>query len=226
HLYVEGLDLIGEVVVGPNCRHGNQQTKCSGDQGFRDTAGYCRQTSRLAALDTFKRIQNSDHRAEQSHEWRRGSDRRESGEAALHFRVHDSDGALKPPLGGFDYVSVGYLLRSGLKLGESSCHNLGDMALLVSFRDRDRFIQLAFLQRPGNLLNEHTRLLACRAVHQRAVDHHTERINGENKQNTYDNPGQGAHRGPHTLQAPRASGGGLQEYGRMYVQSGYHSYAP
>src|SRR5271170_5190279 len=40
HLDVEGFHAIGEIVVGPHGRNGDQQTESSGDQGFCDTAGH------------------------------------------------------------------------------------------------------------------------------------------------------------------------------------------
>jgi len=67
------------------------------------------------------------------------------------------------------------------------------VALLVALSDGDGFIQLAILEGASNLLHEHARLLACRAVHQGSVDHDTERIHRQHKQDSDDNSRQGTH---------------------------------
>src|SRR5436309_2900253 len=179
HLDVERFNLVGEIVVGPHGGHGDDQAKRSGDQRFSDTAGDRRQTSRVALLDAFKRVQNADHRTEQSDERSRRADRGESREAALHFRVNDSYRALEATLGSFDDVGIGDLLGSGLEFAETRRDNFRDVALLVALCDSDGFVELAIFQRARNLLNKDARLLARGAVHQRAINHHAERINGK-----------------------------------------------
>src|SRR5260370_29978838 len=71
HLDVESFHFIGEVVVRPHRRHGDEKTERRGYQRFRDTAADRRQTGSLALLDALKRVQDADHGAEQSDE-RRG----------------------------------------------------------------------------------------------------------------------------------------------------------
>src|SRR4029077_4822275 len=110
HLDVEGFHFVGEIVVSPDGGDGHEQTEGGGDQCFRDTAGDGRQTGGLVGLDALKRVQDADDRAEESDEWGRRTDGGESGEPALHFGVHDGDGALQTALGGVDDVGVGNLL--------------------------------------------------------------------------------------------------------------------
>src|SRR5208337_5128096 len=102
HLNVESLHLVGEVVVGPHGRYGDEQTEGGGDEGFGDTAGDGRQTGGLLLLDALEGVQDADDRAEQSDERRRRTNGGQRREAALHFRMHDGDGALETALGGFD----------------------------------------------------------------------------------------------------------------------------
>src|ERR1700687_6147164 len=186
HLDVEGFYFIGEVVVSPDGGNGDEQAESGGDERFRDTAGDGRQTSGLVRLDAFKRVQDADDSAEETDERRGRTDGGEGREASLHFGVDDGDGALETALGGVDDVGVRDLLRGGLKLGEAGRHNLGDMALLIALRNGDGFVELAFLEGTGNLLNEDARLLARRAVHQRAVNHHAEGIDGKNEEDEDD----------------------------------------
>ncbi len=95
--------------------------------------------------------------------------------------MDDGDGALETTLGGVDDVGVRNLLRSGLKLGKTGGHDLGDVALFVALGNGNGFVKLAVLESAGNLLDEDTRLLASRAVHQGAVNHHAEGVNRKNK---------------------------------------------
>src|SRR4029077_12730358 len=185
HLDVEGFDFVGEVVVSPHGGNGNEQAEGGGDEGFGDTAGDRGQTSRFILFDAFEGVENADHGAEEADERRGRTDGGEGGEAALHFGVDDGDGALETALGGVDDVGVRNLLRGGLKLGEARRHNLGDMALLVALGDGDVFVELAFLEGPGNLLNKDARLFASRAVHQSAIDHHAEGIDGKNEKDDH-----------------------------------------
>ena len=157
----------------------------------------------LAGFNALKRVQDADHRAEQSDERRRRADGGEGREAALHFGVNDGDGAFETALGGFDYFSIRNLLRSRLKFGKAGGDDLGDVALLVALGDGDCFVELAFFQCAGDLLNEHTRLLAGRAVHQGAVNHDAEGIDGKNEKVITTALRQKAHRVPTWTSNPR-----------------------
>src|SRR5690349_20135389 len=96
--------------------------------------------------------------------------------------MDDGNRALETALGSVDDVGIRYLLRSRLKFREAGGDELGDVALLVAFGNRDGFIELAVLERTGHLLHEDAGLLASRTVHQGAVNHDSERINGKKKQ--------------------------------------------
>src|SRR5713101_1671859 len=217
HLHVEGFHFVREIVVSPHRRDRDEKTERGGDQSFRDTAGDRGQTGGLALLDALERVQDADHRAEEADEWSRGANGRESREPALHFRVHDGHGALQAALGRFDDVRIGNLLRSRLEFGEPGGHHLGDVALLVALGDGDGFVQLAVFQCPGNLLNEHARLLARGAVHQRAVNHHAERVDGEDEKDDDHRTRQSAHLGPHGPEIPARAGCRLEEQDRINI---------
>src|SRR5258708_2012163 len=181
HLDVEGFHFIGEVVVSPDGGNGHEQTEGRGDERFSDTAGDGRQTGGFVLLDALKGVQDADDGAEETDERSGGTDGGEGREAALHFRVDHSDRALETALGVVNAVGVRHLLRSGLELREAGGDDLGDVALLVALGNGDGFVKLAVLESSGNLLDEDTRLLARRAVHQGAVNHHAEGINRKNK---------------------------------------------
>src|SRR5277367_6730792 len=83
HLDVEGFDFIGEVVVGPDGRHGDQQTESGGDESLSDTAGDGRQTGCFRSRDAFERVDDAHDGAEQTDERRGGTDGGETGKAAL-----------------------------------------------------------------------------------------------------------------------------------------------
>src|SRR6266850_466699 len=68
HLDVERLDAVGEVVVCPHRRDGDEESKRGGNKGFRDTAGDGGETGSLGGSDTFKRVQDADDRAEEADE--------------------------------------------------------------------------------------------------------------------------------------------------------------
>src|SRR6266481_5544371 len=145
HLDVERLDAIGEVIVRPHRRLGDEKAERSGDKRFRDTAGNGGKTGSLGRSNSLKRVQDADYGAEEADERSRGTDGGQSRKAALHFRMDDGDGTLETALGGFDNFGVAHLLRSGLKFAQARGNDLGDMALLVALGDGDCFIQLAIL---------------------------------------------------------------------------------
>jgi hypothetical protein len=61
-------------------------------------------------------------------------------------------------------------------------HDFGDVAPLVTLGDVNRFVQVAFFEGSSNLLNEDARLHASRVVHQPAVDHNAEGVNGKHEE--------------------------------------------
>jgi hypothetical protein len=130
----------------------------------------------LLCLNALKRVQNTDDRPEQSDERGRRTNRGESRQPALHFGVDDGHRALKATLGGFDYVGIRHLLRGGLKFRKARRTTLAMWLFLLRSAMGDRFVEFAVLQGAGNLLHENARLLARGAVHQRAINHHAERV--------------------------------------------------
>jgi hypothetical protein len=86
------------------------------------------------------------------------------------------------------------------------------MTLLIAFGDGDGFVELAFLEGAGNLLHEDTGLLARRTVHQRAVNHDAEGIDGKDEQNKHHDERESTHRVQHAAQIP-AGGRLLQHQG-------------
>ena len=106
HLDVEGFHFVGEIVVSPDGGDGDQQTEGGGDQRFGNTAGHGGETSGFVGGDALKRVQNADDRSEKADEWGRRTDGGEGGEAALHFRMYDGDGALETALGRVNDVGI------------------------------------------------------------------------------------------------------------------------
>src|SRR5579863_5277499 len=99
HLDVERLDATREVVVHPDCGDSDEQTHGGGDQGFRNTARHCAQTGRLLRRNTLERVDDADHRSEQSHEGAGRTDGCQAGDASLQLGMHDSFGAFQSALG-------------------------------------------------------------------------------------------------------------------------------
>src|SRR5208283_26464 len=202
HLDVESFHFVGEVVVGPHGRDGDEQTERGGDERFGDTAGDSRQAGGLLRLDALEGVQDADDRAEESDERRRRTDGGQRRKPALHFRVHDGDGALETAFGGFDDFGLGDLLRGRLELRKTGGDNLGDVALLVALGDGNGFVEFAILEGARHLLHEHTRLLARVVVHEEAVNHDTEGIHRKAEKNNDHDLGEHAHRTPHGTKVP------------------------
>src|SRR5690348_3123827 len=202
HLDVEGFDFVGEIIVEPHGRYGDEQAESGGDEGFSDAAGDGRKAAGMLRRDALERADDAHDRAEESDERSRGADGGEAGEPALHFGVNDGDGALKAALGRFYDFGIRHLSRGGLELGESSGHDFGNVALLVALGDGDGFVQLVVLQGSRDLLNEHARLLTSSAVHERAVNHDTNRPGGHDEQNDDYNLRGDVHGVPHAADIP------------------------
>ena len=190
---VKGLHFVGEVVVSPDGRDGHKQAESGGDERFSNTAGNRGEAGGLAVGDALKRVQDADDGPEETYERRGGTDSSEGREAALHFGMDDGHGALQAALRRVNDVGVRNLLRSRLELGETRGDHLGDVALLIALGNSDGFVELAVLESTGNLLHEDARLLASRAVHKEAVNHNAEGIDGENKEDEYNDERERAH---------------------------------
>src|SRR5882672_589724 len=106
HFDVKSFDFVGEVVVRPHGRHSHKQTERGCDQRFGNTASDGGEPGRLGRFNTFERVDDADHGAEQSDERSRRADGREAGKAALHFGVHDGHGAIEAALGSFNHFHV------------------------------------------------------------------------------------------------------------------------
>src|SRR5215831_10746407 len=83
HLDVEVLDARGQVVVNPDSGNRDDQTERGLDERFRNTDRDGADTGRTARADALECVDDADDRAEQSDEWRGGSDCRERGHALL-----------------------------------------------------------------------------------------------------------------------------------------------
>ena len=85
--------------------------------------------------------------------------------------MHDGFGAFQSAFGSLDFFTrnLGAELV-GLEFLQTRHDNLGQVALLVTVRNLDGFIQLAFAQRAGNRRGERPGLFAGRTVrHQRSI---------------------------------------------------------
>src|SRR5205807_10319904 len=158
-----------------------------------------------------KGVQDADDGPEETDERRRGPDSGERREAALHFGMDDGHGALQAALRRVNDVGVRNLLRSRLELGETRGDHLGDVALLIALGNSDGFVELAVLESTGNLLHEDARLLASRAVHKEAVNHDAEGIDGENKEDEYNDERERAHVLEHVAQIEAGCASFLQQ---------------
>src|SRR5437899_1482988 len=105
---------------------------------------------------------------------------------------------------------VDELHRGVVHLDVDGFDQAGDVALLVALGNGAGFVELAVLESAGNLLDEDARLLASGAVHERAVNHNTERINRKNEQDADHGQGQRSHVVDHAPEIPVAA---LQKQG-------------
>src|SRR5690348_3407301 len=60
HLDVEGFNLVGEIVEGPDGGQGDEQTDSGGHQGFRNTAGDGAEAGRLFRRNALERVDDAD----------------------------------------------------------------------------------------------------------------------------------------------------------------------
>src|ERR1022692_3704266 len=172
HLHVKGFNFARKEVVHPDRRDGHEQTDSGGHQGFRNTAGHGAQTGGLLGRNAAERVDDPYHRSQQSYERSRGTDGSQAADAALQFGVHDGFGAFQSPLGGFDLFARDFRTDlMSLEFLQTGHHNLGEVALLVTVRDLDGFVQFALAQCAGHRRSKCARLFTCSAVRHQTVYH-------------------------------------------------------
>src|SRR5579872_1913047 len=134
-----------------------------------------------------------------SHEGGGGTDRREAADTALQFGVYDGFGAFQRAFRGFDLFTgnLGAELM-GSEFLQTGDDNLGQVALVITVGDLDRFIELAFTESAGNRRGKLPRLFASTVVGQQTIDHDTDGPGGHEEQNDDDGPGRPAHIAPHS----------------------------
>src|SRR6185437_16452371 len=104
----------------------------------RNTAGDSCQTGSLFGLNTFKRVDDADHRAQQSHERGCRADSCQSAQAALQFSVDNGLGALQSALGGFDGLAGNLTaLLVSAEFHQARGDDLRQVALLVALCNLD-----------------------------------------------------------------------------------------
>ena len=109
-----------------------------------------------------ERVHDTHRGAEQADERRRGADRRQHAEAALELGEHDQHLALDRPLGRVDVGGGdgGAVAQQRLHFGQRAAEHAGDVALLVLLGQRDRLVEVLFLDGAGELGRELARLRA------------------------------------------------------------------
>ena len=93
HFDTERFNFIGEPVVCPHCRNRHEQTESGGNERFGNTACDSRQTGGLFRRHTFECVDDTDGGSEQTDERSGCTDRGQTGQAALQFRIDDGFGA-------------------------------------------------------------------------------------------------------------------------------------
>src|SRR5713226_9261956 len=176
HLHVERFHAAGQVVEHHHGRDGHEQSDRGRHQRFRDTACHGCQTGSLLGLNTFKCVDDADHRAQQSHERGCRSDSCQTAQAALQFGMDNGFGALKSALGSLDGLArnLSAFLVSA-EFHQARGDNLGQVAFLVALRNLDGFFDLAIAQCASNGRSECARLLAGRAECHGPVNHYADR---------------------------------------------------
>src|SRR6266849_4037791 len=184
HLHVERFHASGQVVEHHHGRDGHEQPDGGGHQRFRDTARDRCQTGSFFGLNTFKRVDDADHCAQQSDERGRRSDGCQTAQSALQLGMDDRFRTLQSALGGFDSLArnLSALLVSA-EFHQARGHHFRQMALLVALRYFDGFFDLAIAQRASHSRCEGTRLLASRAEGHGSINHYPDRPTGHDEQN-------------------------------------------
>ena len=157
HLDREVLDLGGEVVVGPHRRDRDHEAEGRGDQRLGDTGRDAGQAAGGALRGhAHERVHDTHRGAEQADERRGRADRGQHAEAALELGQHDQHLPLDRPLGRVDVGGGdgGAVAQQRLHLGQRLAQHAGDVALLVLLGQRDRLVQVLFLDGAGELGRE------------------------------------------------------------------------
>src|SRR5262249_2009262 len=149
----------------------------------RNTAGDRAQTGRLLVRNSLERVDDADHRAEQTHERGRRTDGCQTANAALQFGVYDGFGAIQSALRRFDLFTRNFradLMR--LELLQTGDDDLRQVRLLEPVGNLHCFFELAFAQSAGHGRGKLTRLLTRRAVGHQAIDHDADGVGGHDEQ--------------------------------------------
>src|SRR5689334_16519153 len=83
HLHVERFDLVREEVEHPDRGNSHEQTDSGGHQRFGNAARDRAQAGRLLGRNSLERVDDADHRSEQTYERGGRADRRQAADAAL-----------------------------------------------------------------------------------------------------------------------------------------------
>src|SRR5450432_3097423 len=177
YFHVERFNLPGKVVEHPDRRDSHEQADSGGHEGFRNAARHRGQTGGLFVRNALERVDDADHRSEQTHERGRRTDRRQAADAALQFGVNDGFGALQSTFGRFDLFTRD--LRADLvrlEFLETGHNHLRQMALFVAVGNLHRLIQFALAQCARHGWRERAGLFAGRAVSHQSIDHDADGI--------------------------------------------------
>src|SRR5579871_113801 len=105
HLNVEGFNLVGEIVEGPDGGESDEQTDSGGHEGFRNTARDSAETGGLFGGDSLERVDDANDGSEQTDEGSGGTNGRQTADAAFQFRAHNGLGAIQGALGRIDFLA-------------------------------------------------------------------------------------------------------------------------
>src|SRR5229473_1787211 len=185
HLHVERFHAASQIVEHHDRRNRHEQADGGGYERFRDTARDRCQAGCLFLRDTVEGVQNADHRSEQSHEGSRRADCRQTAQATLQFGVHDGFGAFQCALGSFNGLAWNFAraILMGLEFHQARGDHLGQVTFLVALGHFDRFVNLAFAERPSNGGSERAGLIASGVESHPTVNHHADRPPRHDEQN-------------------------------------------
>src|SRR6266540_3928867 len=199
HLHVEPLDLAREEVVGPDRGDGHEEAERRGDQGFRDAGGDGGDTARARQGHAREGVDDAEGGPEEAHERRRGSDGGQAAEAALEVGQVDGGRTLDGALGGVDggLAVAGGLTHFLLVLPflQSDDQDLGQVGVLHgrAVRSVDRLLDLPLFQEAGDLGRVLAGLLGGLGVGVVPLDHDANRVDGHERKDDHDAPGDPAH---------------------------------
>src|SRR5215210_6219310 len=187
HLDDEAVDLAREVVEEPHGGHRHGEPERGRQQRLGDAARDGADTGRLSRLHAGERVDDAEHRAEETHERGGRADGGETREAALELGRLDGDGALESALAGLDLVArdVGRSLVRA-ELLEAGVDDHREVRLLVLVADVDGLLDAVVLQRLGDARGELARLLLGGRVGQVALDHDGDGVHRHDQQDDDD----------------------------------------